>query len=100
LAYYKNIWDKFCQFCGNFCQFCRKYYLIGIFGNHSSPVDNNFGKFLRKIFLTTRTQSEKVGQISFRHPNFFLPVRPCVLQTCILILSNLESYIYLSVTTH
>ena len=27
--------------------------------------------------MTTRAQSEKVGQISFRPPNFFLPVRPC-----------------------
>jgi hypothetical protein len=26
---------------------------------------------------TGRAQSEKVGQISFRPPNFFLPVRPC-----------------------
>ena len=30
----------------------------------------------KKIFGTGRTQSEKVGQISFRPPNFFLPVRP------------------------
>ena len=22
LTYYKNKWDKFCQFCGKFCQFC------------------------------------------------------------------------------
>jgi hypothetical protein len=28
------------------------------------------------FFLTTRAQSEKVGQISFHPPNFFLPVRP------------------------
>jgi hypothetical protein len=32
--------------------------------------------FSGKFFLTTRAQSEKVGQISFRRPNFFLPVRP------------------------
>ena len=25
LAYYKNKWNKFCQFCGKFCQFCGKY---------------------------------------------------------------------------
>jgi hypothetical protein len=25
LAYYKNKWDNFCQFCGKFCQFCGKY---------------------------------------------------------------------------
>ena len=25
LAYYKNKWDKFCQFCGKCCQFCGKY---------------------------------------------------------------------------
>jgi hypothetical protein len=25
LAYYKNKWDKFRQFCGKFCQFCGKY---------------------------------------------------------------------------
>jgi hypothetical protein len=25
LAYYKNKWDKFCQFCGKFCQFCGKF---------------------------------------------------------------------------
>ena len=25
-AYYKNKWDKFCQFCGkSLCQFCGKY---------------------------------------------------------------------------
>jgi hypothetical protein len=29
------------------------------------------------IFGTGRAQSEKVGQISFCPPNFFLPVRPC-----------------------
>jgi hypothetical protein len=33
--------------------------------------------FSGKFFLTTRAQSEKVGQISFRPPIFFLPVRPC-----------------------
>jgi hypothetical protein len=32
----------------------------------------------KKIFLgSSRAQSEKVGQISFCPPNFFLPVRPC-----------------------
>jgi hypothetical protein len=25
LAYYKNKWDKFCQFCGKFCQFCGQF---------------------------------------------------------------------------
>jgi hypothetical protein len=25
LAYYKNKWDKFCQFRGKFCPFCGKY---------------------------------------------------------------------------
>ena len=25
LAYYKNKWDKFCQFCGKFCPFSGKY---------------------------------------------------------------------------
>ena len=35
------------------------------------------GSFSGKFFLTTRAQSEKVGQISFRPPIFFLPVRPC-----------------------
>jgi hypothetical protein len=29
------------------------------------------------FFGTGRAQSEKVGQISFRPPNFFLPVHPC-----------------------
>ena len=28
--------------------------------------------------MTTRAHSEKVGQISFRPPNIFLPVRPCL----------------------
>jgi hypothetical protein len=31
------------------------------------------------FFGTGRAQSEKVGQISFRPPNFFLPVRPWTL---------------------
>jgi hypothetical protein len=35
------------------------------------------GSFSGKFFLTTRAQSEKVGQVSFRPPNFFLPVSPC-----------------------
>jgi hypothetical protein len=30
----------------------------------------------KKIFGSGRAQSEKVGHISFRPPNFFLPVRP------------------------
>ena len=30
----------------------------------------------KKIFTTCRAKSEKVGQICFRPPNFFLPVRP------------------------
>ena len=25
LTYYKNKWDKFCQFYGKFCEFCGKY---------------------------------------------------------------------------
>ena len=32
----------------------------------------------KKIFGTGRAQSEKVGQIYFRPPNFLLPVRPCI----------------------
>ena len=32
--------------------------------------------FHKKIFGSSRAQSEKVGQISFCPPNFFLPVRP------------------------
>jgi hypothetical protein len=54
-------------------------YLIGIFRNHCPPVDNNFGKFVRKFFWQlghNPKKSGKVGQISFRPPNFFLPVRP------------------------
>ena len=30
----------------------------------------------KKFFGTGPAQSEKVGQISFRPPNYFLPVRP------------------------
>jgi hypothetical protein len=57
LTYYKNKWDKFCQFCGKFCQSCWKLcYLIGIF---------------------VITPPPPLGKISFRPPNFFLPVRPC-----------------------
>ena len=52
-------------------------YLIGIFRNHSSPSTTILERFSGKFFLTTRAQSEKFGQISFRPPNFFLPVRPC-----------------------
>ena len=33
--------------------------------------------FHKNIFGTGRAQSEKVGQISFCPPNFFVPVRPC-----------------------
>ena len=33
--------------------------------------------FHNNFFGTCRAQSEKVGQIFFRPPNFFLPVRPC-----------------------
>jgi hypothetical protein len=54
-------------------------YLIGIFRNHSfppSPSTTILESFSGKFFLTTRAQSEKVEQISFRPPNFFLPVRP------------------------
>ena len=32
--------------------------------------------FLKNFFGNSRAQSEKVGQISFCPPNFFLPVRP------------------------
>ena len=31
LAYYKNKWDKFCQFCGKFCQFCGQFCDVGKF---------------------------------------------------------------------
>ena len=51
-------------------------YLIGIFRNHSFPPPPSttiLESFSGKCFLTTRAQSEKVGQISFRPPNFFLP---------------------------
>ena len=54
-------------------------YLIGIFRNHTSPPSITvLESFSGKCFLTTRAQSEKVGQISFRPPNCFLPVRPCI----------------------
>ena len=33
-------------------------------------------------FGTCRAKSEKVGQICFRPPNFFLPVRSCSRQAC------------------
>jgi hypothetical protein len=52
-------------------------YLIGIFRNHFPPPSTTIlESFSGKFFLTTRAQSEKVGQISFRPPNFFLHVRP------------------------
>jgi hypothetical protein len=47
-------------------------YLIGIFRNHSSPppVDNNFGKFLLKIFFDNSGDS---GTIRKSRANFFRP---------------------------
>ena len=54
-------------------------YLVEIFRNHSSPPPpstTNLESFSGNFFLTTMAQSEKVEQISFRPPNFFLPVRP------------------------
>ena len=53
-------------------------YVIVTFRNHSSPPPSTtiLERFSGKKFLTTWAQSEKVGQISFRPPNFFLPVRP------------------------
>jgi hypothetical protein len=81
LAYYKNTWDKFCQFCGKFGQSCWKLcYLIGIFvitPPPHPPSTTILESFSGKFFLTTWAQSEKVRQISFRTPNFFLRVRPC-----------------------
>ena len=79
LAYYKNKWDKFCQFCGKFCQSCWKLcYLIGIFVITPPPPSTTILEcFSGKFFLTTWAQSEKVRHISFRPTNFFLPVRPC-----------------------
>jgi hypothetical protein len=68
LAYYKNKWDKF---CGKFCQFLWEIcYLIGIFRNHSSPSPRRqqFWKVSPEVFLTTRAQSEKVGQTFFPPP--------------------------------
>jgi hypothetical protein len=64
--------------CGKFCQFCAKYAILQEFfvitpSSPPPPADNNLGKFLRKIFLTTRAQSEKVGQISFRPLIFSFP---------------------------
>ena len=36
----------------------------------------------KNYFGTSRAQSKKVGQIYFRPPNFFLPVRPWVCSCC------------------
>ena len=70
LAYYKNKWDKFCQFCGtNSVNFVGNMLSKGIFRNHffPPPVDNNFGKFLRKIFF------DNAGTIRKSRANFFPP---------------------------
>ena len=60
----------------------EQYWLIikvnGTNSVNPPPVDNNFGKFLRKIFFDNSGTIRKVGQISFRPPNFFFPVRPGV----------------------
>ena len=59
-------------------------YLIEIFRNHPPPPPppppstTILESFSGKFFLTTRAQSENVGQISVRSPNFFFPVRPCM----------------------
>jgi hypothetical protein len=42
------------------------------------------------VFFTTRAQSEKVGQIYFRPPNFFLTVRPCQTTKCIKAKPNVQ----------
>jgi hypothetical protein len=47
---------------------------VNFVGNSVNFVGNMLSN---RNFSTTRAQSEKVGQISFRPPNFFLPVRPC-----------------------
>jgi hypothetical protein len=70
------------NFVGNSVNFVGNMLsIIGIFRNHSSlpPSTTILESFSGKFFLTTRAQSEKVGQIYFRTPNFFLPVRPCKL---------------------
>ena len=73
------------NFVGNSVNLWEICYLIGIFCNHSSPppppasFTTILESFSWKFFLTTKAQSEKVGQISFRPPNFFLTVRPWLL---------------------
>jgi hypothetical protein len=56
-------------------------YLVGNFRNPPPPPPpppstTLLESFSGKFFLTTRAQSEKVGQISFCPPNFSLPIRP------------------------
>jgi hypothetical protein len=65
VMYGKGVWcsEKFCMF-GK------------IFGPLKCYTDRNFFGEVAEGG-TGRAQSEKVGQISFRPPNFFLPVRPC-----------------------
>jgi hypothetical protein len=49
------------------------------FGDGGGVAEINL--FLENFFGSGRAQSEKVGQISFCPPNFFLPVRPCMYST-------------------
>jgi hypothetical protein len=70
--------------------FEKFWYVRKIFGPLKWYNDQNFfgdgggevfklNLFRKKIFRHWSGKSEKVGQISFRPPNFSLPVRPCFL---------------------
>ena len=57
-----------------------KWYTVrNFFGDRGGGVEvTEIYLFLKNFFGSSWAQSEKVGQISFCPPNFFLPVRPWV----------------------
>jgi hypothetical protein len=94
LAYYKKKWNKFCQFpnIGKISITFRKILVCP--RNFWTPKMVHWPKFFWQLgggggrpnkfspekFFTTWLfyhKIRKVGQICFRPPNFFLPVRPC-----------------------
>jgi hypothetical protein len=95
VMYGKVVWCSE-KFCGSWKFFgpLQRYTDRNFFGDGGGWRSPKLISSTNIFFGTGRAQSEKVEQISFRPPNFFLPVRPCKHQSIHSYTCSIPIYLY------